>query len=179
MSRTNTTIKTTLFAATASALFAIAAFIAYPKLMGGSSAHAKNAVVTFDTVRYLNSRRAAALDLMGSDLSKAEESISTLAQVDRGVVPAIEEAAKGRLVIVKQALVVEGSAPDITDDVLVALGLPTDVPTISSNVTKDPVTEFSQSPLYKFAENFVREENERARKELQEENRGRHNEWLP
>lgn len=171
-------LSATVFAALA--LLAIpGAYIAYEKWVAGSDPFAKSTVVTFDTVRYLNSRRAAALDLMGGDLSKAEESISTLAQVDRGVVPAIEKAAQGRLVIVKQALVVEGSAPDITDDVLVALGLPTDAPTIRSNATKDPVTEFSQSPLYKFAEEFVREENELARKKLQEESRGRHNEWLP
>lgn len=135
--------------------------------------------VTFDTVRYTNARSAAAVALIGEDARKAPEAVTTLARVDKGVVPAIREAAGGRLVIVRQALVLDGSLPDITDTVLESLGLPLDTPTIAPQLSIEPATRYSQSPLYKFAEKFVREENERARRELEREQREGFNEWLP
>lgn len=135
--------------------------------------------VTFDTVRYTNARTAAAAALLGIDKERSEEAVTTLARVDSAVVPAIRKAAAGRLVIVRQALVLDGSVPDITEDVLSSLGLPLDAPTIEPKLSTGPTTRYSQSPLYKFAEDFVREENDRARRELEQERRTGFNELLP
>lgn len=139
----------------------------------------EHGLVTFDTVRYINARRAAALEMMGADAAKAEEAVSTLARVDRGVAPAIEEIAAGRLVLVRQALVLDGTLPDITDDVLNALGLPLDVTTIDPKIATEPVSRYSQTPLYEFAEDFVEEGNRRAREEIDKERREGFNELLP
>ena len=85
------------------------------------------AVVTFDTAKYVNARRAAASELLG-DGEARDSAVSTLARVDNGVRPAIVDAADGALVIVRQAAVLDGTIPDITDTVLAGLGLPTDAP---------------------------------------------------
>lgn len=137
------------------------------------------AFVTFDTVRYLNARRAVAIELMGTGANPADQAVSTLARVDRGVVPSIEEVADGRFVLVRQALVLDGSLPDITDEVLESLGLPADAPSIEPKVASEPVTRYSQSPLYTFAEEYVQSENARAREQMDRQNREGFNDLLP
>lgn len=123
-------------------------------------------IVTFDTAKYVNARRAAASELLGTS-PESDAAVSTLARVDRGVRPAIEEAAGGAVVIVRQAVVLEGNLPDITDTVLSELGLPTDAPTIDTSVDRPADTNYSASSLYEEARELVSRANQDARTRLE------------
>lgn len=90
----------------------------------------KNGFVTFDTVKYINARRQMVTQLLGKNDAKKQEAISVLAGVQKTTMPLIKKIADGRLVIVKQALVIDGQVPDITDQVLKKLGLPVNAATV-------------------------------------------------
>jgi hypothetical protein len=78
-------------------------------------------MVTLDVVKLANAERALASKLW----NKNAIDLTSISKRTRQV---IQQYAGGRLVIIKQATV--GShLPDITDDVLRGLGLPTNVPT--------------------------------------------------
>lgn len=85
--------------------------------------------VVFDPVKLGNAERAVAARLLGSN-SDSEAGL-LLAKVGKQTEPVIRDVAHGAVVLVKQAVVLS-DYPDITDEVLVRLGLPTDVPTIAS-----------------------------------------------
>jgi len=144
-----------------------------------SAPDAEPAFVTFDTARYINARRAAASRLLGDDREAAEATISSLSRVDRGVVPTIQDHAGDRLVLVRQAVVLEGSVPDITGEVLESLGLPTDAPSIHLDPESMPDTTYRHSPLYEFAERAVREANRKARDGQEADHDLDLDEWLP
>ena len=127
-------------------------------------------VVAFDTARYVNARRAIASDWLnhsGHDVHLTEEAVTTLARIDSTARPTIEQHADGRVVIVAQALVLDGQVPDITDDVLAALGLPLAAPTIDTHIDAAGDTGYSTSSLYELADDLVRGRNDHARRQLQ------------
>ena len=136
------------------------------------------AVVTFDTAKYVNARRAAASELLG-DGEARDSAVSTLARVDNGVRPAIVDAADGALVIVRQAAVLDGTIPDITDTVLAGLGLPTDAPTIETNLDRHGDTTYSASNLYEEARELVSRANQQARERADSQREAGIEELLP
>tara|TARA_R110001592_G_C13174476_1_gene750154 strand:+ start:1140 stop:1556 length:417 start_codon:yes stop_codon:yes gene_type:complete len=136
------------------------------------------AVVTFDTAKYVNARRAAASELLG-DGEVRDSAVSTLARVDKGVRPAIVEAANGAMVIVRQAAVLDGTIPDITDTVLAGLGLPTDAPTIETNLDRHGDTTYSASNLYEEARELVSRANQQARERAASQSEAGIEELLP
>lgn len=120
-------------------------------------------LVTFDTAKYVNARRAAASDLLGNEGESRDAAISTLSRIDRGVRPQIESVADGAVVLVRQAAVLDGALPDITDQVLNGLGLSTDAPTIETSLDRRGDTSYSSSDLYEEARELVRRANKDAR----------------
>jgi hypothetical protein len=89
-------------------------------------------VVTFDIIKYANAQRAVASKFLGKE--GAQEAAPILMEVSKKTRETIESVAgPGTIIVVRQA-VVYGAYRDITDDVLIQLGLPTDVP------TQDPTT---------------------------------------
>ncbi len=125
-------------------------------------------MVAFDTVKLLNAQRAVASRIIGAPNTPAANDASVLlAKVSKEAAVVVQKHAAGRAVVVKQALALPASVPDITDEVLTELGLPTDVPTITppaDGVLGD--TAFSTSEFYK----KLQEETRNQRKE--------HKEWL-
>lgn len=136
-------------------------------------------IVTFDTAKYVNARRAAASSLLGEDGETRDAAISTLSRIDSGVRPAIEEVADGAVVIVRQAAVLDGSLPDITDTVLSDLGLPTDAPTIETSLDRHGDTSYSSSDLYEEARELVRRANQEAREQAASRSEADIEELLP
>lgn len=99
---------------------------------GGGSVSSFNDshMVQFDVVKYSNAQRAIA----SAYLKDANNDNSTLLlDLSKKTHESIDKYAKGRMVVLKQAIV-QSTAPDITDAVLKDLGLPTNVP------TQDPST---------------------------------------
>lgn len=90
-------------------------------------------IVVFDPVKFANAQRAAA-SIMA--VSPSADLALTMTQVAKGAEAAIREEAHGSVVLVKQAVVVPEGMPDITDAVLKHFGLPTNVPTLSTEPTK-------------------------------------------
>ena len=89
--------------------------------------HGADHLVVLDAVKLVNAERAA-LPM----LSKQSGSDAAIALMDIGkrMQPAIEKAAgPGAVVVVKQAVVL-GDLPDITDQVIKELNLPTNAPTV-------------------------------------------------
>ncbi len=85
--------------------------------------------VIFDVVKFMNAqRRVASAFLVESKAEQQAEASLVLRAVPARVRSEIDLAAAGAVVLVKQG-VVGGNYLDITDSVLKALGLPTDVPT--------------------------------------------------
>ena len=82
-------------------------------------------VVTFDIIRYTNAQRAFASQFL---TKKQVDDASLLMDLSKKTRASIAKYAGANTVIIKQA-VVQGDIPDITDDVLKDLGLPTNVPT--------------------------------------------------
>jgi len=97
----------------------IVAYIFIP--FGGS-----DEFVTFDSHKFLNSQRVMANNMLGKNTNEAEI-LMMHQQVSEQVESVISHLAGGAYVMSKQAFVVNGAVPDITDAVLNKLGLPTDV----------------------------------------------------
>jgi hypothetical protein len=95
-------------------------------------------VVTFDPVKFANAQRAAASIMMVHP--SADQSL-TMTEVAKQAEPVIQEEAHGALVLVKQAVVVPQGIPDITDAVLTHFGLPTQVPTVTTDPGNNPPLE--------------------------------------
>jgi hypothetical protein len=90
-------------------------------------------IVVFDPVKFTNAQRAAASILA---VSPSADLALTMTQVAKNADPVIREEAHGALVLVKQAVVTPEGLPDITDAVLKHFGLPTSVPTVSTDPSK-------------------------------------------
>lgn len=130
-------------------ILALLVVVAPPSKNGKGGQHLKNSdYVTFDTVKYVNSRREMTARLIGDNEAQKQEAISVLATVEKSTRPAIEKHAKGKIVIVKQALVLNDQVYDITDDVLVELGLPTTSLTINPQDPTKILTPYSTSNEY-------------------------------
>lgn len=93
--------------------------------------------VTFDALRFTNAQRAVASRLaFKGDLSEAQSTDNAIilnqsARVEQTI---REVAGPNTLVLVKQA-VVDSQYPDITDEVLSRLGLPTNVPSVQPDLS--------------------------------------------
>lgn len=88
-------------------------------------------VVVFDIIKYTNAQRAVASKLLAGAEAERLDSGAMLLELSRRTRDTIEKiAGPDRVVLVKQAVLI-GNAPDITDAVLLDLGLPTDVATVS------------------------------------------------
>lgn len=99
-----------------------------------------NHIAILDAVRLVNAERAAIPSLAAK--SGGDPSLAII-QIGKSVGPTIEKVAgKGTLVVLKQAVVYDAGVPDITDQVLDALGLPKNAPTvdISSYLDSTPTT---------------------------------------
>lgn len=152
----------------------------------GPSEHQQNSFtenssqfVTFDTARYMNARQASMLKLMQEEGDEYDNNPALIIKrVDKIARPTIEKIADGRLVIVKQALALDGQVEDITDRVLEELELPKVeatiyVPevgsTVSSYVNKDTI-ELAKE-VYKLREERAKERAEDfAREYIEDEN---------
>lgn len=91
-------------------------------------------VVTFDPVKFTNAQRAVASIL--AVRPDADASL-TLTQVAKQAESVIQEEARGAVVLVKQAVVAPAGIPDITDAVLERFGLPTNAPTITTDLVDE------------------------------------------
>lgn len=103
-------------------------------------------IVTFDPVKFLNAQRAAASILAANPNADLALTITQVATKTDAV---IAQHAGGAVVVVRQA-VISGTARDITDDVLRDFGLPTNVPTITTNTTrsaKNALSDLAPSDL--------------------------------
>lgn len=92
-----------------------------------AGAGAQPEFVTFDVTKLTNAQRQVAAGLLNDD----PDAISTVRRAGRQAMSVIEDFAGGRTVVVRQAFVAS-QIPDITEQVLEELGLPTDVPSISA-----------------------------------------------
>lgn len=139
----------TAFAMGSIVILALLAMVTPPNKNGVGGPHLKNSdYVTFDTVKYVNSRREMTARLLGENEAQKQEAISVLATVEKSTRPAIEKHARGKIVIVKQALVLNEQIPDITDDVLLELGLPITSLTINPQSPTKILTPYSTSDEY-------------------------------
>ncbi len=99
--------------------------------------------VTFDAIRFTNAQRAVASQLAFKNSvssAQATENAIILNQSARVEHTIRELVGPDTLVLVKQA-VVDSEYPDITDEVLRRLGLPTNVPSIQPDVSPDGYSE--------------------------------------
>lgn len=97
-------------------------------------------IAILDAVRLVNAERAAIPQLAAK--AGGDPSLEII-QIGKSVAPTIEKiAGKGTLVVLKQAVVYDAGVPDITDQVLDALGLPKNAPTVnmSSYLESAPTT---------------------------------------
>lgn len=110
-------------------LLSTALAIAVPRWVPTLAPASSVAVVSFDIVKFTNSQRAVASAFLRPESNDAAKTNELLLNLPARTREAIEEVAgAGTLVILKQA-VVQGQTTDITDEVLVKLGLPLQVPT--------------------------------------------------
>ncbi|KVP65549.1 hypothetical protein WJ96_04055 [Burkholderia ubonensis] len=111
---------------------AAALYLKGPALSVGS--FGRPAFVLFDPVRFTNAQRAAA-SIMA--VSPNADTALALTQVAKQAEAVIRQEAHGAVVLVKQAVVAPEGMPDITEAVLERFGLPTNVPTITTNLSDD------------------------------------------
>jgi hypothetical protein len=91
-------------------------------------------------VRFTNAQRAAA-SIMA--VSPNADVALTLTQVAKQAEVVIREEANGAVIIVKQAIVAPEDIPDITDAVLVRFGLPTNAPTITTDLRAEGLEDIA------------------------------------
>lgn len=111
------------------AIVLAAVAFALPRLPFGGGTQ----IVVFDPVKFINAQRAAASILA---MSPSADMTLTLTQVARQSEAVIKEEARGAIVLVKQSVVVPDGLVDITDAVLTRFGLPTEVPTVTTEPGK-------------------------------------------
>lgn len=123
----------------------IGSYLVIDKVSARSSS---NEYVTFDTVKFVSSRREMTTRLLGDSEQQKQEAISVLARVDKNTQVVLDKYAKGKIVIVKQALVLDNQVPDITDAVLEELGLPTNITSVAPQQPQKILTPYSASSQY-------------------------------
>lgn len=162
--------------ASAGMVVALATTMSLGTSLGSGKPALSEVAVTFDTARYVNARRMAAGSMLGEDAEK-EKTASTLARADRNVKSVLQEKADGRIVLVRQAVVMEEQLPDLTEDVLTELGLPTEAPTVGIDREVAADTDFRHSETYEQARENVEERNENTREGIGDDKDL--DEWLP
>lgn len=109
----------------AALVLAVLKFAGGPSLGKGAQVNA----VVFDVIKLANSQRAVASAFLKNGGDQSSDSAALLMDVSKRTRESIRKVAgENTLVLVKQG-VVSPELPDITDDVLKDLGLPTQVPT--------------------------------------------------
>lgn len=103
--------------------------------------------VTFDTAKYINSKREMTARLLGSN-EQQNEIINVLARVEKSTMEILKKHAGNNIVLVKQALVLDDQVPDITAKVLADLGLPVNAPTVQPQRPGEIQSNFSNSDDY-------------------------------
>ncbi len=88
-----------------------------------------NRIVVFDPVKYGNAQRAVAASLIGNSGPDADDQAMLFKQASTRLRGTIQAIAGNAVVVVKQSII-SGDVVDITDAVLVELGLPTNVPSV-------------------------------------------------
>lgn len=104
--------------------------------------------VTFDTAKYIASRTEMTSRLLGNNATIKQEAVSVLARVEKSTMEILKKHANNRVVIVKQAMVLDGQVPDITDAVLNELGLPTSVASVQPQTPDRILSNFALSDDY-------------------------------
>lgn len=122
--------------------------------------------VTFDTAKYIASRREMTSRLLGNNAEIQQQAVSVLARVEKSTMEILKKHAGNRVVIVKQALVVDGQVPDITDDVLEELGLPVAVSSVQPQIPNRILTNFAVSDDYIHSSDL----NKRVADEIEKQN---------
>lgn len=107
-----------------------------------------NGYVTFDTAKYIASRTEMTSRLLGNNATVKQEAVSVLASVEKSTMDVLKKHANNRVVIVKQAMVLDGQVPDITDAVLNELGLPTSVGSVQPQIPNRILSNFALSDDY-------------------------------
>lgn len=126
---TDSSLKATAATLAVACLLSTALALAVPRWIPTLAPSSSVAVVSFDIVKFTNSQRAVASAFLRPEANDAAKTNELLLNLPARTREAIKEVAgAGTLVILKQA-VVQGQTTDITDEVLVKLGLPLDVPT--------------------------------------------------
>lgn len=116
--------------------------------------------VTFDTAKYINAKREMTARLLGTSEQQTEV-INILAGVEKNTMEVIKKHSKNRVVLVKQALVLEGLVIDITDQVLVDLGLPVSIKSIQPQMPDKINSVFSNSDDYLHGQKINKQIQER------------------
>lgn len=104
--------------------------------------------VTFDTAKYITARTEMTSRLLGNNATVKQEAVSVLARVEKSTMDVLKKHANNRVVIVKQAMVLDGQVPDITDAVLNELGLPTSVASVQPQAPDRILSNFALSDDY-------------------------------
>lgn len=105
-------------------------------LLGGASpVLGSERVVVFDAVKFANAQRKVAAAFLRNDMPAVSNPLAVQGETQQ-VIRTI--AGRGTIVLLKQAVLIT-DVPDITDDVLRAMKLPTDVPSFDpAKVVLDP-----------------------------------------
>ncbi|WP_018234305.1 OmpH family outer membrane protein [Thioalkalivibrio thiocyanodenitrificans] len=106
-------------------LAGMSAYLVYTQFKPPGASHGQ--VVSLDPTRLANAQRAIAAGLITSEDTDVLVALNRIGRQSQSVIQEI--AGPQTIVLVKQAIVA-GDVYDITDEVLEALGLPTDVPTV-------------------------------------------------
>lgn len=130
-----------LFRGTVAALAAAVLWVAVPAaarhgLLGGlTPTLGAERVVVFDAVKFANAQRKVAAAFLRNDMPAVSNPLAVQEETQH-VIRAI--AGRGTIVLLKQAVLLT-DVPDITNDVLRAMKLPTDVPSFDpAKVVLDP-----------------------------------------
>ena len=120
-------------------------FLAFIKFVPNARSGTPN-IVTFDVAKLANAERAIASNLIAKN-EKANESAIILTKVGKKAEAMISEVAGPNTIVLVKQTVVGYNLPDITDEVLTRLELPTDVITYSpSDTVLRPTMEGLKDP---------------------------------
>lgn len=150
---------------------AIAVMVTMFFSVGGFSDKRADDYVTFDTAKYIASRTEMTSRLLGNNATVKQEAVSVLARVEKSTMEVLKKYANNRVVIVKQAMVLDGQVPDITDAVLNELGLPVSVASVQPQAPDRVLSNFALSDDYihgseihkRVAEEVARQNDEKFR----------------
>jgi hypothetical protein len=88
--------------------------------------------VSFDTHKFINAQRIKTNNLLGGNLQNTWKISAMNKQISNSVKQVIRDIAGNAVVISKSSVVLDDNIYDITNEVLITLNLPTDVPDINA-----------------------------------------------